>query len=239
MHDAHGPGQNHLLHALNTEEKLRLLPYLELVHMPCGHILHGPGTHMHHVYFPTTAILSRRYQASDCAWAEIAVVGNEGFVGLALITGGESSLGWGSVLSAGHGYRIIGQRLRDEFDQTGPMAHRFLRYIQAKLTLVGQTAVCNRHHSLAQRLCRWLLLCLDRLQGSELVMTQELLAKMLGVHREGVTEAAGKLQRAGVIEYHRGHLTVFDRTGLEQRACECYAVVKKEYDRLLPSISSP
>ena len=202
--------------------------------MPLGKVLYESGMPMGHVYFPTTSIVSLLYVMEDGASAEIAVVGNEGIVGIALFMGGETTPSRSVVQSAGAGYRMAGQLLKDEFSRSGPVLHLLLRYTQALITQMAQTAVCNRHHSLDQQLCRWLLLSLDRLQSTELVMTQELIANMLGVRREGVTEAASSLQRAGLIHYRRGHITVVDRPGLERRTCECYSVVKKEYDRLLP-----
>ena len=205
--------------------------------MPLGKVLYESGMPMGHVYFPTTSIVSLLYVMEDGASAEIAVVGNEGIVGIALFMGGETTPSRSVVQSAGAGYRMAGQLLKDEFSRSGPVLHLLLRYTQALITQMAQTAVCNRHHSLDQQLCRWLLLSLDRLPGNELVMTQELIANMLGVRREGVTEAALKLQAAGLIRYARGHITVLDRTGLEARTCECYAVVMKEYARLLPQPS--
>jgi CRP-like cAMP-binding protein len=202
--------------------------------MPLGEVLYESGVTLSHVYFPTTAIVSLLYVMEDGASAEIAVVGNEGIVGISLFMGGESTPSRAVVQSAGQGFRLKAQVLKEEFNRAGPVLHLLLRYTQALITQMAQTAVCNRHHSLDQQLCRWLLLSLDRLQGDELVMTQELIANMLGVRREGVTEAALKLQSAGLIRYARGRITVLDRAGLEQRTCECYAVVKKEYDRLLP-----
>ena len=194
---------------------------------------------MRHVYFPTTSIVSLLYVMEDGASAEIAVVGNEGVVGVSLFMGGESTTSRAVVQSDGHAYRLKAQLLKDEFFRAGPMQRLLLRYTQALLTQMAQTAVCNRHHSLDQQFCRWLLLSLDRLSSNELIMTQELIANMLGVRREGVTEAAGNVQRAGLIEYNRGRITVLDRPGLEARACECYAVVKKEFDRLLPYVVAP
>jgi len=234
MHDPHTPSQNHLLAALPPEERGRLMPHLELVPMPLGDVLYESGNELRHVYFPTTAIVSLLYVMLDGASAEIAVVGNEGIIGVALFMGGETMPNRAVVQSAGHAYRLKGQLLKQEFNRSGELQHLLLRYTQALLTQMAQTAVCNRHHSLDQQLCRWLLLSLDRLPSSELVMTQELIANMLGVRREGVTEAAGNLQKAGLIAYRRGRITVLDRAGLEARACECYAVVKKEFDRLLP-----
>jgi CRP-like cAMP-binding protein len=228
------PRENHLLAALPEAEWTRWLPQLEQIEMPLGQVLYESGSKMSHVYFPATAIVSLLYVMEDGASAEIAVVGNEGIVGIALFMGGESTPSRAVVQSAGLGFRLRAQTMKDEFNRAGPVLHLLLRFTQALITQMSQTAVCNRHHSLDQQLCRWLLLSLDRLQGSELVMTQELIANMLGVRREGVTEAALKLQKLGLIRYARGHISVLDRQGLEQRACECYAVVKKEYDRLLP-----
>lgn len=226
--------ENHLLAALPTYIQQSWLPQLEPVEMPLGEVLYESGVTLTHVYFPTTAIISLLYVMEDGASAEIAVVGNEGIVGISLFMGGESTPSRAVVQSAGQGFRLKAQVLKEEFNRAGPVLHLLLRYTQALITQMAQTAVCNRHHSLDQQLCRWLLLSLDRLQGDELVMTQELIANMLGVRREGVTEAALKLQSAGLIRYARGRITVLDRAGLEQRTCECYAVVKKEYDRLLP-----
>ena len=228
------PSHNHLLAALPRDELARLSPHLELVPMVLGEALYESGVQMRHVYFPIDSIVSLIYVMEDGASAEIAVVGNEGIVGVALFMGGETTPSRAVVQSAGHAYRLKGQLLKDEFYLGGPMQRLLLRYTQALLTQMAQTAVCNRHHSLDQQLCRWLLLSLDRIEGNELVMTQELIANMLGVRREGVTEAAGNLQRAGLIEYHRGHITALDRAGLEARTCECYGVVKKEFERLLP-----
>jgi len=236
LNGPHDPRQNHLLAALPADEYARLLPDLELIPMPLGHVLYEPGVQMRHVYFPTTSIVSLLYVMEDGASAEIAVVGNEGVVGVSLFMGGESTTSRAVVQSNGHAYRLKAQLLKDEFFRAGPMQRLLLRYTQALLTQMAQTAVCNRHHSLDQQFCRWLLLSLDRLSSNELIMTQELIANMLGVRREGVTEAAGNVQRAGLISYNRGRITVLDRPGLEARACECYAVVKKEFDRLLPYV---
>jgi CRP-like cAMP-binding protein len=233
------PRQNHLLAALTAEEYARLFPHLELVPMPLGHVLYESGSKLRHVYFPTTSIVSLLYVMIDGASAEIAVVGNDGIIGVALFMGGETMPNRAVVQSAGYAYRLRGQLLKQEFNRSGELQHLLLRYTQALLTQMAQTAVCNRHHSLDQQLCRWLLLSLDRLPSNDLVMTQELIANMLGVRREGVTEAAGNVQKAGLIEYSRGRITVRDRAGLEARACECYAVVKKEFDRLLPEIIVP
>jgi CRP-like cAMP-binding protein len=226
--------ENHLLAALPHAEAQRWLPLLESVDLPLGEVLYESGTTLSHVYFPTTAIISLLYVMENGASAEIAVVGNEGIVGISLFMGGESTSSRAVVQSAGKGFRLRAQMMKEEFNRAGPVLHLLLRYTQALITQMSQTAVCNRHHSLDQQLCRWLLLSLDRLEGNQLVMTQELIANMLGVRREGVTEGALKLQHAGLIQYARGHITVLDRAGLEKRSCECYAVVKKEYDRLLP-----
>jgi CRP-like cAMP-binding protein len=227
--------QNQLLAALPAAEWQRWLPQLEVVEMPLGTVLYESGATLKHVYFPTTAIVSLLYVMENGASAEIAVVGNEGVVGVSLFMGGGSTPSRAVVQSAGHGFRLNALAMKEEFDRAGPVLHLLLRYTQALITQMAQTAVCNRHHSLDQQLCRWLLLSLDRLQGLDLVMTQELIANMLGVRREGVTESALKLQKAGLIRYARGHISVLDRQGLEARSCECYAVVKKEYDRLLPA----
>ena len=226
---------NHLLAALPNLVTSRWLAHLEDVELGLGQVLYESGGTLSHVYFPTTAIVSLLYVMENGASAEIAVVGNEGIVGISLFMGGESTPSRAVVQSAGRGLRLKAQILKDEFNQAGPVLHLLLRYTQALITQMAQTAVCNRHHSLDQQLCRWLLLSLDRLQGDELVMTQELIANMLGVRREGVTEGALKLQQAGLIRYARGRITVLDRGGLEKRTCECYAVVKSEYDRLLPA----
>jgi CRP-like cAMP-binding protein len=226
--------KNHLLAALPLAESQRWLPRLESVDLSLGEVLYESGVRLSHVYFPTTAIVSLLYVMENGASAEIAVVGNEGIVGISLFMGGESTSSRAVVQSAGKGYRLKAQLMKQEFNRAGSVLHLLLRYTQALITQMSQTAVCNRHHSLDQQLCRWLLLSLDRLEGNELVMTQELIANMLGVRREGVTEAAVKLQHAGLIQYARGHITVLDRAALEKRSCECYAVVKKEYDRLLP-----
>jgi CRP-like cAMP-binding protein len=235
----HFPRENNLLAALPEEDYARLLPQLELVPLPLGKVLYESNSELRHVYFPTTAIVSLLYVMLDGASAEIAVVGNEGIIGVALFMGGETMPNRAVVPSAGHAYRLEGQLLKQEFNRSGELQHLLLRYTQALLTQMAQTAVCNRHHSLDQQLCRWLLLSLDRLSSNELVMTQELIANMLGVRREGVTESAGNLQSAGLIDYHRGHITVLDRAGLEARTCECYAVVKNEFDRLLPEVNMP
>ena len=226
--------KNRLLAVLPEDAMSRWLPHLEPVHMPLGHVLYEPGSTLGHVYFPTSAIVSLLNVMVNGDSAEIAVVGNEGIVGISLFIGGGSTPSRAVVQSAGEGLRLAAQLMKDEFDRAGPALHLLLRYTQALITQMAQTAVCNRHHTLHQQLCRWLLLSLDRLQGSELIMTQELIANMLGVRREGVTEAAHKLQNLGVIDYKRGRIQVIDRTGLEKCTCECYSVVKTEYERLLP-----
>ena len=235
---AHNPKSNHLLAALPAAEWARWLPELEPIKLPLGEVIYESGTQQTHIYFPTTAIVSLLYVMESGASAEIAVVGNEGAVGISLFMGGESTPSRAVVQSAGQGFRLRADVIKGEFNRSGPVMHVLLRYTQALITQMAQTAVCNRHHSLDQQLCRWLLLSLDRLHGNELVMTQELIANMLGVRREGVTEGALKLQKAGLIRYARGHITVLDRKGLEERTCECYAVVKKEYDRLLPDLQA-
>ena len=233
---SHDPasGQNHLLAALPDPVRERLLPHLEQVALPLGKVIYEPGDRLTHVYFPTDAIVSLLYVMENGASAEICVVGNEGLVGIAVFMGGESTSNRAVVQSAGLAWRLPGQRLKDEFDRHGELLLLMLRYTQSLITQMAQTAVCNRHHSIDQQLCRWLLLSLDRLTGNELNMTQELIANMLGVRREGVTDAAGKLQRLGVIEYSRGHIKVLDRPQLERLSCECYAVVRSETQRLLP-----
>lgn len=236
MPSPHDPRQNHLLAVLPADASERVFPHLELVPLPLGHVVYESGMQMSYVIFPTTSIVSLLYVLADGAPAEIAVVGNEGMVGISLFMGGETTTNRAVVQSAGHAYRLRGQLLKDEFNRAGPMQHLLLRYTQALITQMAQTAVCNRHHSLEQQFCRWLLLSLDRLSSNRLVMTQELIANMLGVRREGVTEAASKMQRAGLIEYRRGHITVIDPVGLTKHACECYAVVKKEAERLLPEM---
>jgi CRP-like cAMP-binding protein len=226
------PQENQLLRALPPAVYQRWQSSLEQVNLPLGQVLYESGGVLSHIYFPTSAIVSLLYVMEDGASAEIAVVGNEGVVGISLFMGGESTPSRAVVQSAGIGFRMKAAPLKDEFERSGPVLRLLLRYTQALITQMSQTAVCNRHHSLDQQLCRWLLLSLDRLQGDELIMTQELIANMLGVRREGVTEGALKLQKAGLIRYSRGRITVLDRTGLEHRSCECYAVVKKEYNRL-------
>jgi CRP-like cAMP-binding protein len=226
--------QNHILNALPQPERERLYPHLKLVALPLGDVLYESGDTLRHIYFPTDSIISLLYVLKDGASAEIAVVGNEGAVGVALFMGGETTTNRAIVQSAGSAYQLTGARLKEEFERHGEVLHILLRYTQALITQMSQTAVCNRHHSVDQQLCRWLLLSLDRLSSPKLTMTQELIANMLGVRREGVTEAAGKLQKLGVIEYRRGQITVLDRPRLEQLCCECYAVVKEETDRLLP-----
>jgi CRP-like cAMP-binding protein len=229
------PRENHLLAALPDEELARWLPHLELADMPLGKVLYEPGATLLHAYFPTSGIVSLLYVMEDGASAEIAVVGREGIVGISRFMGGESTPSRAVVQSAGKGFRLKASVMLEEFNRAGAVMHLFLRYTQALITQMAQTAVCNRHHTLDQQLCRWLLLSLDRLPSNELVMTHELIANMLGVRREGVTAVAGRLHKAGLIDYERGRITVLDRTQLERRTCECYAVVKKEYDRLLPA----
>jgi CRP-like cAMP-binding protein len=233
------PRQNHLLAAFPSAERERLFPQLELVAMPLGKVLYEPGDALRHVFFPTNCIVSLLYVLADGASAEISVVGNEGLIGIALFMGGETTPSRAIVQSAGYAYRLNGQELKDEFHLNGEVQLLLLRYTQALITQMAQTAVCNRHHSVDQQLCRWLLLSLDRLTSNQLDMTQELIANMLGVRREGVTESAGKLDKLGIIRYARGRITVLDRPRLEERCCECYAVVKKETDRLLPRATSP
>ena len=236
MPSPHSPLENHLLAALPKTEYEYLQPHLELVPMPLGDVLYESGGALRHVYFPTTSIISLLYVMQDGASAEIAVVGNEGIIGIALFMGGETTSNRAVVQSAGYAYRLKGQLLKQEFVRSVELQHLLLRYTQALLTQMAQTAVCNRHHTVDQQLCRWLLLSLDRLPSNKLSMTQELIANMLGVRREGVTEAAGHLQKAGLITYSRGTITVIDRAGLEARVCECYEVVRKEFARLLPDV---
>ena len=228
------PRQNHLLAVLSRPERKRIFPHLQLVPMKLGKVLYESGDLLSAVYFPTDAIVSLLYVLADGASAEISVVGNEGLIGVALFMGGETTPSRAIVQSAGFAYRLNAQLLKDEFHRHGEVQLLLLRYTQSLLTQMAQTAVCNRHHSVNQQLCRWLLLSLDRLSTNRLIMTQELIANMLGVRREGVTEAAGKLDKLGIIEYARGRITVLDRPRLEELCCECYAVVKKESDRLLP-----
>jgi CRP-like cAMP-binding protein len=225
---------NALLAALPDAEQARWRSQLESVELPLGAVLYEAGNRLSHVYFPTTAIVSLICVMDNGATTEIAMVGNEGLVGVSLFMGGESTTSRAVVQSAGLGYRLKASQVMEEFDRAGPVMNLLLRYTQALITQMAQTAVCNRHHSLDQQLCRWLLLSMDRLRSNELVLTQELIANLLGVRREGVTEAAGRLHAAGLIAYRRGHMTVLDRAQLERRSCECYAVVTREYDRLLP-----
>jgi CRP-like cAMP-binding protein len=236
MPSSHNQSQNHLLAALPTAEFERLAPHLELVPLPLGEVLYEPGGQLQHAYFPTTAIVSLHYVMESGASAETAGVGNEGVVGISLFMGGDTTPSSAVVQTGGHGYRLDSRHLKEEFKRGGLMQHLLLRYTQALITQVTQTAVCNRHHSVEQQLCRWLLLTLDRVSTRELVMTQELVASMLGVRREGITEAAGKLKHAGLISYRRGHISVLERAGLETRVCECYGVVKKELGRLLSDV---
>src|ERR1700737_3702841 len=234
--EGHSPHQNHLLDALPASAYERLASHLKLVPMRLGEVLYESGGQLGPVSFPTTSILSLLYVLQDGASAEIAIVGNEGILGVSLFMGGETTPSRAVVQSAGHAFRLKAALLKNEFGRFGPTMHLLLRYTQALITQMAQTAVCNRHHSVDQQLCRWLLLSLDRLQTNELSMTQESIANMLGVRREGVTEAAGKLQDTGLISYRRGQITVLDRPGLEARSCECYQVVKTEFDRLLPYV---
>jgi len=226
--------ENHILAALSANELLRIAPYLEVVHLPIGQVLYESGCKLHHAYFPTSAIVSLLYDMENGSSSEIAGVGNEGVLGVALFMGGETMPNYAVVQSDGYAFKLDASIIIKEFNRNGELHHLLLQYTQALLTQISQTAVCNRHHSLDERLCRWLLLTLDRLNGSELTITQELIANILGVRREGVTEAAGNLQQAGLIHYKRGHITVLNRKGLEERVCECYQVVKTEFDRLLP-----
>ena len=227
------PKQNHLLAALPAEIFERIAPHLELTSMPLGEVLYESGGQLQYVYFPTTAIVSLHYLLESGASAEIAGVGNEGVLGISIFMGGNTTPSLATVQTGGCGYRLKRLLMMEEFNRAGPMMHLMLRYTQALMTQISQTAVCNRHHSIEQQLCRWLLLTLDRLPSQELTITQELIAGMLGVRREGITEAAGNLQRAGLISYRRGHITVLDRSELESHTCECYQVVKKEFHRLL------
>jgi CRP-like cAMP-binding protein len=232
----HSPNQNHLLAALPTAEFERLVSHLELVPMALGEVLYEPGGQLRHAYFPTTAIVSLHYVMESGASAEATGVGNEGVVGISLFMGGDTTPSSAVVQIAGHAYRLEAHFLKEEFNRAGLMQKLLLRYTQALITQMSQTAACNRHHSLEQQLCRWLLLTLDRMSSREFIVTQELVARMLGVRREGITEAAGKLQNAGFIRYRRGHIAVLDRSGLEVRTCECYAVVRKELIRLLSDV---
>jgi CRP-like cAMP-binding protein len=231
------PHQNHLLKALPAGDYERVASHLELRPMNLGDVLYESGAKLRYVYFPTTCIISLLYVMEDGASAEIAIVGNEGILGISLFMGGNTTPSRAVVQSAGHAFRLRADLLNTEFERYGPTMHLLLRYTQALITQMAQTAVCNRHHSVDQQLCRWLLLSLDRLQSNDLSMTQELIANMLGVRREGVTEAAGSLQDAGLIRYQRGKITVLDRPRLEARSCECYQVVKTEFDRLLPYVA--
>lgn len=236
MFSLHDPNQNHLLAALLDAEFERLAPHLELIPMRLGDVLCDSGAPLPYAYFPTTAIVSLHYLLENGSSSEIAGVGNEGMVGIALLMGGHSTTSRAIVQTGGHGYRLRARVLTEEFDRAGPALRLLLRYTQALMTQLSQTAICNRHHTIEQQLCRWLLLTLDRLPGSELTITQELIAGMLGVRREGVTEAAGRLQAQGYIRYRRGHISVLDRTGLELAVCECYDAVRKEFARLLSDV---
>lgn len=234
MSGIQSPEQNHILRSLSSEVRARLVPYLKSVSLPLGSVLYESGGLMPHIYFPTDAIVSLLYVLDSGASAEIAVVGNDGAVGVSLFMGGETTTSRAVVQSAGHAYRMTGLRLKREFARHGDLMYVLLRYTQSLITQMAQTAVCNRHHSVEQQLCRWLLLSLDRLSSDEIVMTHELIANMLGVRREGVTDAAGKLQKLGVIRYRRGRITVLNRPELERLCCECYGVVRRETERLLP-----
>src|SRR6202521_5540110 len=236
MSSPHNPSQNHILAALPTAEFEPLAAHLELLPLALGEVLYEPGSQLQHAYFPTTAIVSLHYVTESGASAETAGVGNEGVVGISLFMGGDTTPSSAVVQTAGYGYRLERRLLKQEFDRGGLMQRLLLRYTQALITQMSQTAACNRHHSVEQQLCRWLLLTLDRVPQRELIMTQELVARMLGVRREGITQAAGNLQAAGVIRYRRGHIAVLERSGLETRACECYSVVKKELSRLLSDV---
>jgi CRP-like cAMP-binding protein len=236
MSSKHDPNQNHLLAAMLDSEFERLSPHLELIPMKLGDVLYESGGKLQHAYFPTTAIVSLHYVLENGCSCEIAGVGNEGVLGVSLFMGGNTTPSRAVVQTGGHGYRLKSRILLEEFNRAGPVMRLLLRYTQALITQMSQTAVCNRHHSIEQQLCRWLLLTLDRAPTNELIITQELIANMLGVRREGVTEAAGKLQGYGYISYRRGHITVTDRTGLERDVCECYDVVKKEFARLLSDV---
>ena len=230
------PNRNQLLAALPAEELERLAPRLELVPLPLGEMLYEPGEQLQHAYFPVSAIVSLHYVMATGASAAVAGVGNEGVVGVALFMGGESTPSSAVVQTAGHAYRLERRLLKQEFDRCGALQRLLLRYTQALMAQMSQTAVCNRHHSVEQQLCRWLLVTLDRVPSGQIVMTQELVAGMLGVRREGITEAAGRLQHAGIIRNRRGHIAVLERAGLETRVCECYAVVKNEFSRLLSDV---
>jgi CRP-like cAMP-binding protein len=236
MPSLHDPNQNHLLAAMLDAEFDRLAPHLELIPMKLGDVLYESGGKLQHVYFPTTSIVSLHYVLENGGSSEIAGVGNEGVLGISLFMGGNTTPSRAVVQTGGYGYRLKAHLLMEEFDRAGTVMRLLLRYTQALLTQMSQTSVCNRHHSVEQQLCRWLLLTLDRMPSNELTMTQELIANMLGVRREGVTEAAGKLQSVGFISYRRGHITVTDRVGLERNVCECYGVVKKEFARLLSDV---
>ncbi|MDO9215482.1 MAG: Crp/Fnr family transcriptional regulator [Methylococcales bacterium] len=235
----HDPHQNHLLAILPAEVFERLSPHLELILMPLGKVIYESGEELHHVYFPSTAIISLQYVLENGASSEVAGIGNEGVLGFSLFMGGNSTSSLATVQTAGYAYRLKASLMLAEFNSSGVMMRLMLRHTQALMTQMSQTAVCNRHHSIEQQLCRWLLLTLDRTPASELVVTHELIASMLGVRREGITEAAGKLQQAGFISYRRGHIKIVDRVGLEARSCECYHVVKKEFHRLLCDVENP
>jgi CRP-like cAMP-binding protein len=237
MDEEHKPQQNHLLAALPAEVQNRLIPNLELLELPFGKVLYESGDILRYVYFPIDCVVSLLYRMENGASSELSVVGNEGFIGIAVFMGGESTSSQAIVQSAGHAYRLLAQRFKDEIHRHGELQDLLLRYTQALITQMTQTGVCNRHHSIDQQLCRWLLLCLDRLPSNRITMTQELMANMLGVRREGITEAAGKLQKRGAIEYSRGQITMLDRRILEKLCCECYAVVRRETNRLMPFLT--
>jgi CRP-like cAMP-binding protein len=236
LHTHPSPQENHLLAALPEKDYARIMLTLEHVYLSLGQSLYESGEQLQYVYFPTTSIISMLYVLENGSSAEIAIVGNEGILGISLFMGGETTPSCAIVQSAGYAYRMRASVLKQEFGRNGPMMRLLLRYTQALITQMTQTAVCNRHHSIEQQLCRWLLLSLDRLSANDLQMTQELIANMLGVRREGVTEAAGRLQREGLIRYARGHIWVLDRAGMENHVCECYQVVKAEFERLLPDM---
>ncbi|MDO9205730.1 Crp/Fnr family transcriptional regulator [Methylotenera sp.] len=225
---------NHLLATLSVSELLHFAHHLEVVHLPLGQVLYRPGCKLHHAYFPTSSVISLLYDTENGSSSEIAGIGNEGMLGVTLITGGETMLNYAVVQSDGYAFKVDAAVIRKEFNRNGQLHHLLLKYTQAFITQISQTAVCNRHHSLDEQLCRWLLMTLDRLNGIELTVTQELIAHLLGVRREGVTVASGNLQRAGLIHYRRGHITVQNRKGLEERVCECYQLVKTEFERLIP-----
>jgi CRP-like cAMP-binding protein len=239
MSESRVPPHNHLLDGLSLEERNRLFPHLQLVAMPLGKVLYEPGDVLRHAYFPIDCIVSMLHVMGNGASAEISIVGNDGVIGVALFMGGETTSSRAIVQSAGYAYQLVSKRLKDEFHRNGELQISLLRYTQALITQMAQTAVCNRHHTVDQQLCRWLLLSLDRISSNQLVMTQELIANILGVRCEGVADATGKLQELNVIAYAHGQITVFDRPRLEQLSCECYSVMKNETDRLLAQSDRP